>query len=190
MNINKIVFLSIGVYLIICGIVYYILFNKHHKKNKVELNELVELITKFYSITTVSLIILGCGLYLFINAAIYRYDKEEVVRSILLGIFIISATVINYINYIKRALKDYDEELRAENKKRNIKIGEIIEIFILSILMLMPLIKIPVFMRLKDFKNELYIEIAKSVLISISSLFLLYNLNPLNIKGKIFRKKD
>lgn len=187
---RNIVFILVGVYLIFVGILYFLIFRKHHKRNKVEIDELISLVAKFYSLTTISLIMIGCGIYLFRNAAIYKYDIEEVRNSLILGVFIISATILNYINYIKKSLNDYNEEIRQEKRKKDLKIGEILLLIILIIFIFIPIIKIPNFIKLKDFRNELYIEIAKSVLISISSVFLLYNLNPTGIKDKIFKKKD
>lgn len=184
------IFTVIGIYILICGLAYYLIFRKHHKKNKVEIGELVELITKFYSITTISILMICFGIYLFIQAAINRYDLEEVIDNLALGIFIISAVVFNYINYLKNSLKDFNQEIRIENQKKNAKIGQILEIIIFILLALTPIYRIPTFNRLKEYKSKLYIEIAKSCLISISSIFLLYNLNPLNIKEKIFKKKD
>lgn len=184
------IFTVIGIYVLLCGLAYYLIFREHHKRNKVELGELIELVTKFYSITTISILMICFGIYLFIQAAINRYDLEEVIDNLALGIFIISAVVFNYINYLKNSLKDFNQEIRIENQKKNAKIGQILEIIIFILLALTPIYRIPTFNRLKEYKPELYIEIVKSCLISISSIFLLYNLNPLNIKEKIFKKKD
>ncbi len=187
---KQILFILVGVYIFLVGLAYFLIFRKHHKRNKVEIDELISLVARFFSVTTISFIMIGCGIYLFRNAAIHKYDIEEVRSSLVLGMFIISATVLNYINYIKRSLKDYDEEIRQEKRKKDIKIGEILLLIVLLVLMFVPAIKIPTFIKLKEFQKELYIEIAKSVLISISSIFLLYNLNPIGIKDKIFKKKD
>lgn len=188
---NKYLFFAIvGIYIILCGFIYFLIFRKHHKRNEVKLDELVGLVTKFYSLTTISVLMIGFGFYLFANAATYRYDREEVIKSILIGIFIITAVVINYINYLKNSLKDFDKAVREENRKRNMHIGEILELIIFTFFIFMPVFKIPVFIKLKDFKNELYMEIAKSVMISCSSMFLIYNLNPLEIKEKIFKNKN
>lgn len=189
LNLN-IIFILVGLYIIALGIIYFLIFRKHHKRNKVEIDELIELVSKFFSLTTISLFIIGCGIYLFRNAAIHRYDNEEVRNSIILGIFIISATVLNYINYLKKSLKDFEEEVRQEKRKNDFKIGQIILLVLLIVFMLMPILRIPTFLKLKEFKEKLYFEIGKTVLLSISSIFLLYNLDPMGIKELIFRKKD
>ena len=43
-----------GLYLAAIGVAYYIIFHKHHKKNKVQIDELFSLITKFYTLTILS----------------------------------------------------------------------------------------------------------------------------------------
>ena len=190
MNDTYLAIVIIGIYFLLCGIAYFLIFRKHHKRNKVKIGELVEPVTKFYGITTITILMIFCGLYLFADAAINRYDLEEVISDLVLGVFIISAVVLNYINYLKNSLKDYNQEVREENQKKNAKIGQILELIIFIILVFTPVYKIPTFIRLSEFKINLYWEIIKSVLISISSVFLLYSLNPLDIKGKIFKKKD
>lgn len=186
---EKIVFSVIGIYLILCLVAYYFIFRKHHKRNNISLDEEIHLFPKFLSITTISIAIIALGFYFFYHAALNTFDREEVVKSIILGIFAISATVINYINYLKRNLQDLDQEIHEENRKKDIKISEIILLIVFLILALTPLYKIPTFIRLFDFKKEFYIELGKSLLITISSLFLLFNINPLNFKEKIFKRK-
>lgn len=174
----------LGIYLISIGIMYYVIFHKHHKRNKVQLDELVTLVTKFYSLTMLSTIFIGIGIACFFATASVKYQRSEVILYILVGIAIISATIIHYIFYIKKALKDYDQEIREANRKKTIKIGEILELIFLIIFMLMPLWQIPTFMEIEETK-ELIIELLKTFGIAIGSTILLIVLNPIDIKEKI-----
>lgn len=191
-NLNfNVMTIILGVYLIAIGILYYIIYHKHHKRNKVELDELVTLVTKFYSLTMLSTFFIYLGGACMFAANTVKYERSEVVLHIVLGIIIISATIINYIFYIKKSLIDYDPNIRAENKKRTLKIGEVLELIFFLIFILMPLWQIPTFMKIAD-KKELVIEVLKTFGISIASTVLLIVLNPVDVKGKIknFLKKS
>ena len=179
--------LLLGMYLILIGVAYYLIFHKHHKRNKVELDELVSLVTKFYSLTMLSTIFICIGFSCIVATATVKYDRSEVIIYILAGIAIISITIINYIFYIKKALRDYDQNVRQANKKRTLKIGEVLLFVFLLLFMLMPIWQIPRFMEIEETKT-LIIEIAKSIGVSIASIFLLFMLNPIDIKERISNK--
>ncbi len=179
--------LLLGMYLILIGVAYYLIFHKHHKRNKVELDELVSLVTKFYSLTMLSTIFICIGFSCIVATATVKYDRREVIIYILAGIAIISITIINYIFYIKKALRDYDQNVRQANKKRTLKIGEVLLFVFLLLFMLMPIWQIPRFMEIEETKT-LIIEIAKSIGVSIASIFLLFMLNPIDIKERISNK--
>ncbi len=85
-----------------------------------------------------------------------------------------------------------DLEIREENKKRTMKIGEILEFIFLTFFIFTPLWRIPTFIDMYKHNENLILEIAKSVLLTIVSIFLMYQLNPLEIKNKILNnnKKD
>ncbi len=178
-------FILAGVYFVVLGVIYYLIFHKHHKRNKVELNELVVLVPKFYSVAILSSLIIIFGIICIIDANSFKEDRNEVITQILFGILIISITIINFIFYIKRNLKDFDTEIREENKRRTIKIGEILQLIFLIVFLLMPIWRIPEFIKLFDNKKEMIIEILKSFVFTIISVILLYNLNPLDIKEKL-----
>jgi small-conductance mechanosensitive channel len=114
----------IGLYLLLVGLAYFLIFRKHHKRNEVEIFELVNLVTKFFVITTVSIIIIVFGIDFILMANQYIETRSDVIAAIITGILLISATIINYIFYLKRALKDYEVVERQENKKRTLQIGE------------------------------------------------------------------
>ncbi len=177
--------IGIGIYLIVLGIMYYFIFHKHHKRNKVEFNELISLLTKYYSLSIISTIIIILGVQCFVFAKQSNYDRNEVILYIFTGILIISATLINYIFYIKRNLRDYNPVTREHNKQVTLKIGEVLELIIFIIFILMPIWRIPVFIDLFDNKKEMIIEILKSFLLSTAAIILIFNLNPLNVKEKL-----
>ena len=110
----------IGLYIALVGVLYFLIFRKHHKRNEIELFELVSLVTKFFVVTTVSLCIIVFGIDCILWANTNLETRSDVIAGILTGIVLISGTIIYYIFYIKNALKDYEIVERQENKKRNI----------------------------------------------------------------------
>ena len=178
--------------MIVLGVLYFIIFHKHHKRNKIELSELVSLVTKFYSLTTLVLIIIALGIYCIIEANSYKEDRNDVIIHVSGGIMIISISIIYYISYIKKSLMDLDQSVREKNKKRDKKIGEIHEIIFFTIFLLTPIWRIAEFINLFNQKNKLIIEILKSFVLSITAIILMYEMNPINIKEKITKllKRD
>ena len=188
-EIKPITFIIGLLYVIALGVIYYLLFHKHHKRNKIDFSELITLVTRFYTRTTIAIILVVAGGYCIIVANDYRENRSEVVANIVFGIAIISATIINYIFYLRESLRDPNPEIREQNKKATIKIGEILELIIFSIFILMPIWCIPHFINLVPRRDELIKEVILVFAISFSSLFLMYALNPMDIKGK-FKKLD
>lgn len=179
-----------GIYMILLGIIYYIIFHKHHKRNEVDFSELITLLTKYYTLSIMSTLIIGLGIYCFALAYEFKYDRAEVIMYIITGILIISITIINYIYYIKRNLLDYNKTIREMNKKTVLKIGEVLEFIFFSIFVLAPIWRVPVFIDLFENKKEMILEIVKMFLLSIGSIILLVNLNPLDVKNGFKRIRD
>ena len=182
----------LALYFVALGIIYFLVFHKHHKRNELDFSEIIPLITRFYSVTIITTLLIILGIYTIILANSYKDEREEVITHVSLGIIIITASICYYISYIKRSLKDVNQEIRAANKKRTIKIGELLELIFFTIFMLMPLWRIPVFIELWDEKKEFWIELGRCAGISIAAILLLVTLNPNDIKGtlkKLFIKK-
>lgn len=178
---------AFGIYIIMLGVIYYFTYKNHHKRNKIDFEELINLIVKFYTTVTVSLFVIVLGIYCIIDANNYKDDRLDVISHISLGIIIISVTITNFIFYIKRSLKDLDPIIREQNKKQTMKIGQVLELIIFAILIFVPIIRIPKLIEIYNDKEEFLIELIRDLLISISSIFLLINLNPCKIKEKTLR---
>lgn len=177
--------IGLGIFLILIGVLYYILFHKHHKRNKIEFSELISLVTKFYTLTIITIIMIVIGIYCIILSNSYKEDRTQVITGVSLGIIIISGTIIHYIFYIKRHLVDYEQVEREIVKKRILRIGEILELIFFIIFMTMPIWRIPKFIEIFSNRKELIIELLRAFGLSIASTILLFSLNPLNIKQKI-----
>lgn len=182
-----------GLYVLLLGIIYYFIYKEHHKRNKIEFNELINLIVKFYTTVTVSLIIIFLGIYCIIDANDYKDDRLDVISHVSLGIVIISATIINFIFYLKRSLVDLNLEIREQNKKQTMKIGQVLELIIFVLFIFVPFYRIPYMIEIFYDKKEFFSELIRDILISIASIFLLITLNPCKIKEKvknIFKKEN
>lgn len=178
----------VGLYIIILGIAYFLIFRKHHKRNHVEIFELVSLVTKFFVITTISIIIILFGVDCIITSHEYSDVRSDVIAGLTLGIVIISGTIINYIFYLKDALRDYIIAERTENNRRTQRIGEILQLICFIMVICMPLWRIPYFIKVFDDKQELWTDLIRSFVISFVAMFVLYNLNPLDFRGYFARK--
>lgn len=126
------------------------------------------------------------GGFCIIDAYSYRDERIEVISRVVLGIIIVSVTIINFIFYLKRNLQDMNQEIIEENKKRTMKIGEVLELIFFTIFLFTPIWRIPSFINIFE-KSELIVEIGKSIFLSFLSIILLYNLNPVDIKDKVRR---
>lgn len=184
-NINFLVFIIGTIYIFIVGICYYIIFHKHHKRNKIEVGELISLVSRFYTRTTITIIFIIVGIYCIINANEYRENRAEVVGYVTLGIAVASIAIINYIFYIRASLVDPNKEEREATKKATIKIGEILEFIIFTIFIFLPILGIPHFINIASERKELIKELVIAFLISFASIFLMFALNPINIKEKL-----
>lgn len=190
---HRLVGIIFSIYIIALGFIYYFIFKKHHKRNKIDFSELISLIVKFYTTVTISLIIIGFGIYCIIDANKYKDDRMDVISYVSLGIIIISVVIINFIFYLKRSLKDLNPVVREESKKRTMKIGEVLELIIFTLLVFVPIFRIHNLIEIFDNRKEFIIELVRDIAISASSIILLINLNPCKIKermSKLFKKNS
>lgn len=190
-NLNYIMIFFVA-YIVILGIIYYVIYRNYYKRNKIEFYEAINLILKFYTTVTISLVIIGFGIYCIIDANDYKEERLDVISHLSLGIIIISASIINFIFYLKNSLKDLDMEIREKNKKQTIKIGQILELMLLVLLVFVPLYRISYLKEIFLDKKMFCYELLKYILISCASIFLLIVLNPCKIKEKVasfFNKK-
>lgn len=178
-----------GIFLILLGIVYYIIFHKHHKRNHIELFELVELVTKFYVRTILLVVLLAVSTYFIMLGVYLQEERSDTITCIVIAIIIASFSIISYRKYIKLSLIDYDMEIRAENNQRKLKVGEVLEVICFIICILAPIWRIPYFIEIFDDSFKLALEIIKSFAISIGGLILIFALNPMNIKRFFVEEK-
>lgn len=178
-----------GIFLILLGIVYYIIFHKHHKRNHIELFELVELVTKFYVRTILLVVLLAVSAYFIMLGVYLQEERSDTITCIVIAIIIASFSILSYRKYIKLSLIDYDMEIRAENNQRKLKVGEVLEVICFIICILAPIWRIPYFIEIFDDRSKLVLEIIKSFAISIGGLILIFALNPMNIKRFFVEEK-
>lgn len=178
-----------GVFLILLGVIYYLIFHKHHKRNQVEFFELIELVTKFYVRTILLLVLLGISAG-FVGMAIkFQEERSDVISYVAIAIIIASLSIINYRRYIIASLMDYDMEVREQHNERKLKIGEVLEVICFIICILAPVWRIPGFIEVFEDKAKLILEIVKSFGISIGGLVLMFSLNPMNVKRFFVEEK-
>ena len=179
----------LGAYIAFVVALYCIIFYKHHKRNHIQLFELVPLFTNFFVTISVSVLILGFGVWYFIDGFKYIDTRSDVIQHNVIAFIAVVGTIVNFIFYLKRRLKDLDDSVRAKTNKESLQWGEILQFIIFIIMMFMPFWRMNDFLQIYENKPLLYKEIAKSCAISIAAGFLLWQMNPLHFKQVIFHIK-
>ena len=175
---------SISVFIVICLISYYLIFREHHKRNKLKFHEIYPLVINYLIICIISFFVVLFGVDNIFTG--YKYYEEifELIKQLIIGITIISLVIINFIFYIKRHKVDLIIEERKAQDVKDSKIAEIIEIVVLTVMFILPIFN--VFRYIKYWNNFEKIKyIFGGILFMIISAFLLFSLNPLNIRDKV-----
>ena len=170
---------------------YFFIFKEHHKRNKLKFHEIYPLVISYLIICIVSFLSFLFGVDRVLTGYIYNDEFSEIVKEFITGFAIISVVIINFIFYVKRHKVDLIQEEREAQDIKASKIAEIIELVIFSIMFILPIFNIFRYISYID-KAEKIRQICGAVLFMIVSAFLLYSMNPLDIKNKIkkiFTKK-
>ena len=176
--------ITIVIFLVICLISYYFIFKKHHKKNKLKFHEIYPRVINYIILCIISFFVILFGIDRVFTGYIYNDEIYEIIKEFITGFAIISVVIINFIFYIKRNRVDLIQEEREAQDIKDSKIAEIIEIIIFLLMFILPIINIFRYINYID-KEEKIRQIVFGVLFMITSAFLLFSMNPLDIRGKI-----
>ena len=179
----------LGAYIAFVVVLYCFIFFKHHKRNHIQLFELIPLFTNFFVTISISILVIGFAIWYFIDGFNYMDTRSDVIQHNVFSFVAIVATIVNFIFYLKRRLKDLDNEVRAATNRQNLRWGEILQFIIFVIMMFLPLWRLNDFLQLYEDKPLMYKEIAKTCAVSIASGFLLWQMNPLSFKQVLFHIK-
>lgn len=185
-------FVALGLYILAILISYFLIFYKHHKRNHVKIYEVLELVTKYFGVVTLTIIIMIVGVDCIFLAKEYSDSRADVIVYLSIGIAVISFSIINFIFYMQKRLKDFDPVLREEDRKFNLKIGERLEFIVFIALIATPIWRSQTIKALYNPEdNKEFIKATiESVAISLSALILLFAFNPLDIRNKLFKKES
>lgn len=129
---------------------------------------------------------------IFISGMIYTDVQIERLLDFTLSIAMISGVIIYFIQFIKKNLRDIDKSQKEAEEKTDRDMGEVVQLVVFSVIILMPIWKIPAFINIYNNmieSKELVMEIGKAFGYSFSGIVLMLELNPLDIKKRISRKK-
>lgn len=129
---------------------------------------------------------------IFISGMIYTDVQIERLLDFTLSIAMISGVIIYFIQFIKKNLRDIDKSQKEAEEKTDRDMGEVVQLVVFSVIILMPIWKIPAFINIYNNmieSKELVIEIGKAFGYSFLGIVLMLELNPLDIKKRISRKK-
>ena len=179
--------IALLIYMIICIGSYYLIFNKHHKRNNLKDFEILKSFTNYFVTLSITVVVMFIGIQFFKEASNNLDDRSTEITFLIWAILIITGAICNFIFFIKRNLKDLDPAIRISYEKRMMKTAEILEIICFGLFIFMPLwLKVPLKIAYADGDKQLFAKyLAASIISPFTSIFLLYQLNPLDIRNRI-----
>ena len=179
--------IALLIYMIICIGSYYLIFNKHHKRNNLKDFEILKSFTNYFVTLSMTVVVMFIGIQFFKEASNNLDDRSTEITFLIWAILIITGSICNFIFFIKRNLKDLDPAIRISYEKRMMKTAEILEIICFGLFIFMPLwLKVPLKIAYADGDKQLFAKyLAASIISPFTSIFLLYQLNPLDIRNRI-----
>ncbi len=179
--------IALLIYMIICIGSYYLIFNKHHKRNNLKDFEILKSFTNYFVTLSMTVVVMFIGIQFFKEASNNLDDRNTEITFLVWAILIITGAICNFIFFIKRNLKDLDPAIRISYEKRMMKIAEILEIICFGLFIFMPLwLKVPLKIAYADGDKQLFAKyLAASIISPFTSIFLLYQLNPLDIRNRV-----
>ena len=178
--------IALLIYMIICIGSYYLIFNKHHKRNNLKDFEILKSFTNYFVTLSMTVVVMFIGIQFFKEASNNLDDRSTEITFLIWAILIITGAICNFIFFIKRNLKDLDPAIRISYEKRMMKTAEILEIICFGLFIFMPLwLKVPLKIAYADGDKQLFAKyLAASIISPFTSIFLLYQLNPLDIRKR------
>ena len=179
--------IALLIYMIICIGSYYLIFNKHHKRNNLKDFEILKSFTNYFVTLSMTVVVMFIGIQFFKEASNNLDDRNTEITLLVWAILIITGAICNFIFFIKRNLKDLDPAIRISYEKRMMKTAEILEIICFGLFIFMPLwLKVPLKIAYTDGDKQLFAKyLAASIISPFTSIFLLYQLNPLDIRNRV-----
>ena len=177
-------YIIIAAFLAICLISYYILFKDHHKRNELKFYEIYPLVIKYIILCIFSVFLIIFGISRIMEGYVYNEEIYEVIAEFAVGFTTIIVVILNFIFYVKRHRVDLVQEEREADAENTNNIAEIIEFVLLIGMIIISIFNMYREINLKDITNQLN-ELFTSIMLIVASVFLMFTLNPLDVKGKV-----
>ena len=113
--------IALLIYMIICIGSYYLIFNKHHKRNNLKDFEILKSFTNYFVTLSMTVVVMFIGIQFFKEASNNLDDRSTEITFLIWAILIITGAICNFIFFIKRNLKDLDPAIRISYEKRKTK---------------------------------------------------------------------
>lgn len=163
-------------------LLYFTIFRRYNSRNNIAWNDIIFDAIEFITNSVIHLLIFIIGLDYMIEGLHLLDAVYERYANFIVGVAIISVVIYHYISFIKRLLVDLDPEVIKKEKETNYKFGEYVLFIFLCLLLINPILSLPKFAMHIGFKDLLIKEVLMSLGCSIVAIFLLYHINPLNIR--------
>lgn len=179
--------ITVILFLTVCICSYYFIFKEHHKKNELKFHEIYPRVINYLILCIISFFVLVFGIDTVFTGYVFNDEIYELIKELFTGFAIISIDIVNFIFYIKRNKVDLIQEEREAQDEKDSKTAEIIELILLIAMIILPIINIFRYLRFAEESEQLR-QIVGGLLFIAIAVFLLFSLNPLNIRSLL--KKD
>ena len=163
-------------------LLYFVIFRKYNSRNNIIWNDIIFDAIEFLTNSVIHLLIFIIGIDYMIEGLHLLDAVYERYANFIVGVAIISVVIYHYISFIKKLLVDLDPEVIKKEKETNYKFGEYVLFIFLCLLLINPILSLPKFAMHIGFKELLIKEVLMSLGCSAVAIFLLYHINPLNIR--------
>lgn len=174
--------------ILIIGVSYYLFFAKHHKRNELKFAEIYPLVINYAVLCFISILFLILGVDTVLTGYIYNDEIYEVIKELVFGLLIIILDIWNFIFYVKSHNIDLVQSEREIQAEADNRIADWIKLIVLILMIIVSIFNIFKYMQFIDVveRNR---QVGIAVFCIVSAIFLLYSLNPLNIREKLHLKK-
>lgn len=168
------------------AILYFIIFRKYNKRNKLNIFEIIRNMLEYSSKSALHMFTIALGLDYFIEGMLLLESVYERYANFFVAVLILSITIFHYIKYVKKLFIDLKEEDVKANEKRTEKFAEYVMFIFLGAMLITPVFYIPRAAAISVDGSMFFTELIKALGCSLTGGYLLVYMNPLGV----VRKKD
>lgn len=166
------------------AILYFIIFRKYNKRNKLNIFEIIRNMLEFSSKSALYMFMIVLGFDYFIEGLLLLEAVYERYANFFVAVLIISITIFHYIKYVKKLFIDLKEDDVKVNEKRTERFAEYVMFIFLGAMLITPVFYIPRAAAISLDGGMFFTEVIKALGCSLTGGYLLVYMNPLGVVRK------